>query len=87
MLRFRGDQGTDDILYTGIELHHLRGDNVSSLNQSYTTSTAMSLGYGSPTNVIVDNMDIHDIGYNQPPGSSCNACYVYGTYIGKGFTI
>jgi hypothetical protein len=77
----RPDIGTDNLLFQNIELKTFVGWD------SCAVTNALS-GGGNVTNVIFKNLDIHDIGYNQAPGSTCNCCYSYGIYMsGSGYTL
>jgi hypothetical protein len=77
----RPDIGTDNLLFQNIEMKTFVGWD------SCAVTNALS-GGGNVTNVIFKNNDVHDIGYNQTPGSTCNCCYSYGIYLsGSGYTL
>jgi parallel beta-helix repeat protein len=78
----RPNAGTDNLLLQNIELKQFAGWD------SCAVTTALSGGGGPVSNVVFKNLDVHDIGYNQPSGSTCNCCYSYGIYLsGSGYTL
>ena len=79
--------GLTDIKILNAEVHHINGDTTSCGTCAFATTAALSPSWPT-SNVVFDNLYVHDIGYNQAPGSSCNECYGYGAYLsGSGFTI
>jgi parallel beta-helix repeat protein len=78
----RPNAGTDNLLLQNMELKTFAGWD------SCAVTVALSGGGGPVSNVIFRNLDILDIGYNQPAGSTCNCCYSYGIYLsGSGYTL
>jgi parallel beta-helix repeat protein len=79
----RPQAGTDNLLLQNMEVKTFAGWD------SCAVTLALSGGGPGPvSNVVFRNLDIHDIGYNQTPGSTCNCCYSYGIYLsGSGYTL
>ena len=85
--------GLSDIKIINAEVHHINGDTYS-CSSGCNFATTAALGLSWPTsNVIVDNLYVHDIGYNQtaatcPAGSCPQGDLAYGIYLsGKGYTV
>jgi len=75
--------GSDHILMTGLEIHHLKGNNSS---QTAVVTNGLTMSW-TVTDVIARDIYIHDIGYQQVAGGACNECYAYCNYLsGAGYT-
>lgn len=85
-LDLNAQNGLNDIVIRNIEIHHIKGD-TQGTQGNYLTTAAIGASY-TAHNVVMQNLYVHDIGFNQGAGSSCNECYGYGIYLsGNGYTL
>jgi hypothetical protein len=77
--------GTHDITITGMEIKNFTGD--TTYQDNFITLAGVGAAW-NVTNVVFDNLYVHDIGLGQTPGCCNNGAYGYGVYLsGTGYTV
>lgn len=85
-LSVNAQAGAMNILVQNIEIRNIKGDATNN-EQNYIPTAAITASW-STANTIFRNINAHDIGFNQTPGTSCNSCYSSGVDLsGTGYLL